>query len=679
VFKSNNYDGATFGETDEPYDLTYVSDLYYADAIRYGSNGLPIFDDWDRNGNGKFAEGPYDSISIDYLDYYPDVYVGRIPIRYSWEIPIIVDKIINYENNASNSWFKKAVLVGGDTSPPARDEHNQISLGVYEGEIACDVTANYLADADFVSEKLYTSTGTFSSNEDVIQAISNGCGFCEFQGHGNPALWGNFLPDALTESDFVYGFSIIDIRHFTNGEKLPVMLIDGCHNGQFEVTAQQIFDNNGMNYVRSGLLEWVPSDTSSWMLLQGGGGAIGVISTTALGYGYINEYITMGLGGWIMPRFAYEYAQGKTYLGEMWGQGITDYINSFDVLHDAIDRKNIEERALFGDPSLKIGGYKPECSAQNQDNDPNTDFNDQNNEISASFVDVPTWEQGQQWTYTVSDIDFSLNEIPGRDIDLQFSTGDINIQVASVTDSMYLLEFDTTNVVAFCDVQFDPYNGKNATNIHFEVSNVSLAGTVYVNVSNLAISKITGTINIDFGTQQLLDMFNIKFGPILSRLIPKLIPTIPFKVDVICSFNPEYQLLEFPLNVEKTWGIKDTNITIDGTVTSKFLKRLNILNTLLGGRIVPPEYKKYLSGINISQFLTEQGISNSIHLPKTEDILRTPPFKVSTVNNNVYTIDFIQGSAEMFYSSDLETIVEIRGNINDFIPSANNIVLQLKS
>lgn len=679
VFRSNNYDGATYGQTGEPYDLTYVSDLYYGDAIRY-DHGSPIFDDWDKNKNGKFAEGPSYSPSVDYPDYYPDVYVGRIPIRYSWEIPIIVDKIIHYENNASDTWFKKAVLIGGDTSPPARDEHNQIDLGIYEGEIACDLTAEYLAEADFVSEKLYTSTGTFTSTEDVIQAITNGCGWCDFQGHGNPALWGNFLPDALTESDFVYGFSIIDIRRFTNGEKLPLMLIDGCHNGQFDATSQQILDNNGVNYTRFNLLEWIPSDTSSWMLLQGGGGAIGVISTTALGYGYINQYITAGLGGWIMPRFAYEFAsQGKTFLGEIWGQGITDYINSFDVLHDEIDRKTIEERVLLGDPSLKLGGYHHEFSPQSENKNTKTDFNDQKNEISAAFVEVPTWEQGQQWTYTISDIDFSFHEITGRDIDIHFSSGDINVQVAEVTTSLYLLDVNTNNVVASCDIQFDPYNGKNATDIKFELSGASLNGTVYVNIDTLAIFKITGTITVDFGTQQLLDALNIKFGPLLNRLIPKIIPTIPFTVDLILTFDPQYELLEFPLDVEKTWGINDVNITIDGTVMSKFLTRLKLLNRLSGGKIVPPEFVKYLSGINISQFLLEQNISNVIHIPKMDELLRNPPFKVSTMNNNVYKIDFFQGLGEIFYSSDAENIVEIRGNLKDFIPITNNIELKLKS
>ena len=64
-------------------------------------------------------------------------------------------------------------------------------------------------------------------------------------------------------------------------------------------------------------MEWIPADTGSWMLLEGGGGSIASIANTGLGYGYINEFCTEGLGGWINPRFFHAYAnQNKEILGE---------------------------------------------------------------------------------------------------------------------------------------------------------------------------------------------------------------------------------------------------------------------------------------------------------------------------------------------------------------------------
>ena len=164
-----------------------------------------------------------------------------------------------------------------------------LNLGVYEGELAADVTAGYLSKAGFTTEKLYTSTGTFASGQDIINAVENGCGYVTFDGHGNPALWGNFLPDAPTEAEFVYGFTIFDIKDYNNGDKLPFMVIDGCHNAQFDVTMQHVVEYGGMGYPGNYWLDWSPHDGCSWFVLQEGGGAIATVGNTALGYGYIND------------------------------------------------------------------------------------------------------------------------------------------------------------------------------------------------------------------------------------------------------------------------------------------------------------------------------------------------------------------------------------------------------
>lgn len=94
------------------------------------------------------------------------------------------------------------------------------------------------------------------------------------------------------------------------------------------------------------------------MISKRNGGAIATIGDTGLGYGYEGNHTLEGLGGWIEPRFFHTIGiQGKTILGEAHGQAITDYVNTFDVNGDRIDRKTVEQWVLLGDPSLKIGGY----------------------------------------------------------------------------------------------------------------------------------------------------------------------------------------------------------------------------------------------------------------------------------------------------------------------------------
>jgi len=344
------------------FESGYASDLYYADLYKIVDSEL-VFEDWDSNGNNIFAEFSGFITNRDKIDYIPDVTVGRLPFRYKSEIKTVVDKIIDYENNADDSWFKKAVLIAGDGGPPARG----YAPGIYEDELECDFVADMLENNSFNVEKLYTSLGTFASKNDVITAISNGAGLIHMSGHGNPAYWGNFLPDAETEEGMVDGLQLNDMNKLTNKEKLPIITVGGCHNAQFNVTMMNI-PKDILEYGIKGYLferpyrffymEWVPRCFCTWLVFKNNGGAIASIGNTGLGIGYVNEHWNAGLSGWIMPRFYDCYTnQSKNILGEAHDQAITDYINIIggeNSHHE--DRKTIEEWILIGDPSLKIGG-----------------------------------------------------------------------------------------------------------------------------------------------------------------------------------------------------------------------------------------------------------------------------------------------------------------------------------
>ncbi|MCD6573047.1 MAG: peptidase C25, partial [Thermoplasmata archaeon] len=92
----------------------YPCDLYYADIYKEGGE----FDDWDSNGNGIFAEwkrAEENEPPEDIIDLYPDAAVGRLACRNVKEIRDVVDKIINYENNAyGKEWTKRILVVSGD-------------------------------------------------------------------------------------------------------------------------------------------------------------------------------------------------------------------------------------------------------------------------------------------------------------------------------------------------------------------------------------------------------------------------------------------------------------------------------------------------------------------------------------------------------------------------------------
>ena len=344
----------------------YSSDLYYADIYKWNNDTKEFeFDDWDSNGNNKFAE--FKTFFYDVMDYIPDVVVGRIPVRSAKNAEVVVDKIIKYEATTLGSWFYNAIGISGDTIPPARAEW--AIPGFYEGEMETAVTQDLLEGLGFSFERLWTSNGKFTGFNDIKEAFKNGAGFIHFAGHGNPAYWGNFMPDATSEDEMVDGLGRQNMRQLRNGDKLPVVVVGGCHNAQYNVTFMNFIMGiltQGYNYIKMSYpygdfwaREWVPNDWASRLLLIKGGGSIATMGNTGLGYGYGNEHATSGLGGWIEPRFFDAYAnQSKETVGNAHSQAITDYVNIIGgVTSKSHDRKTIEEWVLIGDPSLKMGGY----------------------------------------------------------------------------------------------------------------------------------------------------------------------------------------------------------------------------------------------------------------------------------------------------------------------------------
>lgn len=666
---------------DADYESGYASDLYYADIYKY-KDGKVEFEDWDSNGNGIFAEFSRWGEKKDIIDYYPDVYVGRLPIRYSWEAEIVVDKIITYENTASETWFKRAFVVGGDTSPPARDEHGVIKRGIYEGEIVADVAAGYLEKAGFSIDKLYTSKGNFNNYMDIVNQFNMGAGFAYLSGHGNPGVWGNFWPDAETEEEFSLGFTVFDIWKYANGYQLPIVVVGGCHNAQFNVTMQHIVAQNTEAIYRG---EYYPHDGCSWMLLEEGGGSIASIGYTGYGYGYINEYCTMGLGGWIEPRFFHAYAiQGKTHLGEVHSQAITDYINIIDqVNYDQIDRKTIESWALLGDPSLKIGGIRtiPLGFSENKNNEyynkPKADL---------SIQDVPTWEEGMTWTYKVSDFNFTLDEVEGRYISVKLSVGELVLKVTDVTADTYKAELKFSDGDINVDIDLDLGLESGPIKISGHLFGVSGDGYIYFDRANWGIKRIEGVITGN------VDLSSLPINLSLPPFIEKLLSIIPFviKINFDADFSESYPIIDFPLTIDKTWGLPAVNVSVDGTIKSFWFRVLNIVNIiarLFGMELIPPEIAKLLPVIDISKLLEVFGFPEEIPIPKIFDPLYHDihPFKCASKEKisveggtfDAYDIQMVRAIGQMYYSPDAENIIKVKANFNDIVPIIKDFTIEL--
>jgi len=99
-------------------DPGFPTDLYFADIYKEGGE----FETWDSDGDGILAEwylkdGSYEAEELpeDFIDYAPDVAVGRLACSDVKEVGEVVNKIIDYETTASGSdWFKKMIVYSGD-------------------------------------------------------------------------------------------------------------------------------------------------------------------------------------------------------------------------------------------------------------------------------------------------------------------------------------------------------------------------------------------------------------------------------------------------------------------------------------------------------------------------------------------------------------------------------------
>lgn len=331
------------------WESEYLSDLYFADI--YDSQGN--FSSWDSDEDGIFGEWYENVVAEDQdIDLYPDVAVGRLPCRNSLEVQIVVKKIIEYETSVyGKAWFNDVLVVAGDTYPEA---HNPLWKG-YEGEYYADRAIENMTE--FNPTKLFTSDGTFTGEDVVIDTFSNGFGFVYFVGHGSPMSWGNNAPNG---TEYVRGLRTKTMHRLRNGDKLPICVVSGCHNSQFDVSIFRYFNKTRRYHMEHALECW------SWRMTRKiRGGSVATLGCSALGYTKEDKDLFKGGINELEVQFFRQYGQNNvSILGETWKAAISWYIDTYPVNWDTpgledswIDAQVIESWTLFGDPSLQIGGY----------------------------------------------------------------------------------------------------------------------------------------------------------------------------------------------------------------------------------------------------------------------------------------------------------------------------------
>jgi hypothetical protein len=344
----------------------FISELYYADL--YNQDGT--FSSWDTNNNGRYGEWFGTTAADPNIDLYPDVYVGRLACRTTQEVRTVVHKIITYETTMfGTTWSHRMVVAGGDTYPLSE---NPLWVG-NEGEVNTIQALENMTDVSPVT--LWVSDNTLTSYKDIVKAVNQGCGFLYISGHGSAYAW---TTHPTNSTAWLKGLNTRTMDRLRNRNQYPICLVGGCHNLEFDVSPRNIltglrtfglhyFLKNSTHFAEMWKYTWIPECWGWKLLSMPNSGTIATIGCTGLGMSKEDKQSFSGAGDYLEPTLFYEIGTNHTVtLGKAWGNAIADYLHKYPIDWNtraawdyAIDAKSVQQWALLGDPSLKIGGYPP--------------------------------------------------------------------------------------------------------------------------------------------------------------------------------------------------------------------------------------------------------------------------------------------------------------------------------
>ncbi|MEO8445838.1 MAG: C25 family cysteine peptidase, partial [bacterium] len=173
----------------------------------YSNNYIPVFG--NPNTDGYFA-----NTNVGTFFYYDQIAIGRLPAYYPAEAQAMVNKIIAYENEKADRWWKGFTFITGGALRSEQLFYQQTSN--FENNVY--VTPNPIAGESF---KVYRndSLGAVSYNyaDSIKNTINRGTLYVNFRGHAGSHDWEVGLHDPNTLS---------------NGNKLPIVLSLTCYTGE---------------------------------------------------------------------------------------------------------------------------------------------------------------------------------------------------------------------------------------------------------------------------------------------------------------------------------------------------------------------------------------------------------------------------------------------------------------
>lgn len=289
--------------------------------------------------------------AVDGSDYYPDLFIGRIPADTADQAEVMVQKTLTYERTPPTlpSFYKNFVVAAyfqdDDTNGyedrrfvlTSEEIRDYLLSQGYEGQrIYCtDSSVNpthynndYYADGEPLPPELLRPTFAWDGDaNDIINAIQAGIFILNHRDHGMETGWGDPY------------FTTDDFDSFSNGDLLPVVFSLNCLTGAFD-TGECFCEE---------------------FLRKDDGGAVGVFGATDVSYSGYNDYLCRGCYDALWPEFDPLVGDnislntlgeilnyGKAFMADTWGDPWDLEQYEFELFH------------CFGDPSLDMYTAVPE-------------------------------------------------------------------------------------------------------------------------------------------------------------------------------------------------------------------------------------------------------------------------------------------------------------------------------
>jgi len=308
---------------------------------------------------------------VDPEDYWPDLFVGRLPVSTEAELATMVEKIIAYETTEpTGDWTSNVLLAAYFQDDSADGEANRFFTQTSE------IVANFLYNeqvvpcADLYScstiKRVYTTSSPDptcyygcteavpselefdGTTEDIINYINQGVFLVNHRDHGSTSGWGD--PD----------FHVEDVSQLNNFDpanpevKLPIVFSINCRSGWFDLGEDDCLGEA--------------------LLKEEDGGAVAYFGSSRISYSGYNDELDKGFIHALWPQFDpygddYETeVSGLNHLGAVLNSGkffmygkrvLTD---AFGYPWSATGEKTLvefEEFNLLGDPEMGLTTLEP--------------------------------------------------------------------------------------------------------------------------------------------------------------------------------------------------------------------------------------------------------------------------------------------------------------------------------